>query len=87
MIEAGRLLSLARAAEIVPLSKTTLYRVAERGSGPFYKVEGRWMVYEVELHAWVRSHVTPNGDPMPRPRREDLDNVWAEVHEMRRRNA
>lgn len=67
------LLSLADAAEVVPLSEKTLYRVAQSGSGPFRKVERRWMVYEDELHEWVRSH---RGEPAerrpakrPQPRR------------------
>lgn len=51
-----RLLSLADAAEVVPLSQKTLYRVAQSGRGPFRKVEGRWMVYADDLHEWVRSH-------------------------------
>lgn len=64
------LLTLDQAAEIVPLSKTTLYRVATEGGGPFQKIRGRWLVYESELHEWVRSHRAPaargNADPMPR---------------------
>lgn len=53
-----RVLSLADAAEVVPLSQKTLYRVAQSGRGPFRKVEGRWMVYDDDLHEWVRSHPT-----------------------------
>lgn len=53
-----RLLSLAGAAAVVPLSQKTLYRVAQSGRGPFRKVEGRWMVYADDLHEWVRSHPT-----------------------------
>lgn len=53
-----RLLSLADAAEIVPLSQKTLYRVAQSGRGPFRKVEGRWMVYADDLQEWVCSHPT-----------------------------
>ena len=51
-----RLLSLADAAVVVPLSQKTLYRVAQSGRGPFRKVEGRWMAYADDLHEWVRSH-------------------------------
>lgn len=53
-----RVLSLADAAEVVPLSQKTLYRVAQSGQGPFRKVEGRWLVYANDLHEWVRSHPT-----------------------------
>lgn len=58
-----RVLTLAEAAAVVPLSAKTLYRVAQRGEGPFRKVEGRWLVYETELHDWVRSH---RGQPAAR---------------------
>lgn len=70
----SELLTLAEATNVVPLSKTTLYRVAERGDGPFLKVEGRWMVYVDELHAWVRSHGVrrQRPDEMPRARRSSF---------------
>ena len=52
----SRLLTVAQAAAVVPLSTKQLYRVAKREDGPFRKVEGRWMVYEGELHRWIKSH-------------------------------
>lgn len=67
-----KVLTLADAAEIVPLSKRTLYRVATRGDGPFRKREGRWLTTEADLIEWVRSgergdfYASP--DPMPRTR-------------------
>jgi Helix-turn-helix domain len=69
------ILTLAQAADVVPLSEKTLRREARKGDGPFLKVANRWMVYEAELHAWVRTHKPRqrrNGDdldPMPPPRR------------------
>lgn len=74
-----QILNLAQAAKIVPLSAKTLRREAvertRRGEGPFIQIRGRWMVYESELHDWVRSHKPrqrasgPALDPMPPPRR------------------
>lgn len=70
-----RILTLAQAAKVVPLSEQTLRREARKGDGPFVKVANRWMVYEAELHAWVRSHKPRQRrsgddlDPMPMPRR------------------
>lgn len=63
------LLTLVEAAAVVPLSAKTLYRVAQRGEGPFHKVEGRWMVYENELHEWVRSHHARTAERPPHRRR------------------
>jgi hypothetical protein len=54
----SRLLTVAEAAEVVPLSAKQLYRVAARPDSPFRKVEGRLMVYAAELHSWVREHST-----------------------------
>ncbi|HKO37231.1 MAG TPA: hypothetical protein VJU14_02560 [Solirubrobacterales bacterium] len=75
-----RLLSLAEAAEQVPLSEKQLRRVATRKpepgrvASPFLKVEGRWMVYEDELHAWVKRRAEEDAEtaasaPAPRRRR------------------
>lgn len=52
----SRLLTIAEAAGVVPLSVKQLYRVAEREDGPFRKVENRWMAYEDELHRWIKAH-------------------------------
>jgi hypothetical protein len=54
----SRLLTIAEAAEVVPLSAKQLYRVAERADSPFRKVEGRLMAYEDELHRWIKAHPT-----------------------------
>lgn len=68
-----RILTIADAAKVVPLSEKTLGRVARRGDGPFLKIENRWMVYEAELHEWVKGHKRRRSgdelDPAPRPRR------------------
>jgi excisionase family DNA binding protein len=78
------LLSLAEAASVVPLSEKTLYRVAQEGRGPFLKVEGRWIVYEDELHEWVQSH-RPDGagasTSVRRPRRRRGSGMRARVLE------
>ncbi len=52
-----RILTLAQAAKVVPLSRTTLYRVAEAGAddSPFRKRGGRWLTSEADLLKWVRS--------------------------------
>ena len=80
VIDGTQILTLAEAVEIVPLSEKTLRRVAQRGEGPFLKLAGRWMVYEDDLHRWVRSHGAPvraglgSGDKLAervRRRRED----------------
>jgi hypothetical protein len=67
-----KILTLADAAEIVPLSRRTLYRVATRGDGPFRKREGRWLTTEADLIEWVRSGekggIDAQPDPMPRTR-------------------
>jgi hypothetical protein len=54
----SQLLTIAAAAEVVPLSVKQLYRVAERADSPFRKVESRWMVYAADLHRWIRKHAT-----------------------------
>lgn len=70
-----RILTVEQSAEVIPLSTRQLYRVAREGGGPFRKVQGRWMAYESELHAWVRSHkpvkraTAETVDAMPLPRR------------------
>lgn len=70
-----RLLSLAEAAEVVPLSEKQLRRVATRKpepgipASPFLKVEGRWMAYEDDLHEWVRASAEASAKPTPAPPR------------------
>lgn len=55
---------------IVPLSRSTLYRVALKGDddSPFYKRGGRWMATIGDLRAWIRSAPRRSEgpvDPMP----------------------
>ena len=77
-----RILTLSDAARIVPLSKTTLYRVAERGgeSSPFRKVEGRWLTVESDLIAWVRGGHRPDSTE----RNESVADLMEEVRKRRR---
>lgn len=69
-------ITLQEAAEIVPFSRSTLYRVAQEGgdTSPFRRIRGRWVTTREDLMAWVRS--APKGekfssDPMgpAQPRR------------------
>lgn len=83
------ILSIEEAAQIMPLSKTSLYRAAKEGDGPFRKLRGRWMAHESEISAWVREgeRGQPRGssvDPMPRSRPRRGGNLMAEVHDLRR---
>jgi hypothetical protein len=57
----SELLTVAQAADVVPLSTKQLYRVAKIAGGPFRKIEGRWMAYAADLHRWIREH--PTGEP------------------------
>ena len=64
-----KVLTIAEAAEVLPLSEKTLYRLALRGESPFRKLGGRWMAVEDDLIEWVRSGSIrtrlADGDPMP----------------------
>lgn len=63
-----RILSIAEAAQIVPLSEATLYRLAAKGEAPFTKRAGKWMAFESDLYEWVRAGDRGSSkDPMPRP--------------------
>jgi predicted DNA-binding transcriptional regulator AlpA len=68
-----RILTLAQAEEIVPLSRSTLYRVAEEGAAdsPFRKRGGRWLTTKSDLFRWVREgeRGTASGPPHGRRRR------------------
>ena len=67
-----RVLSIDEAAEILPLSKWTLYRLANAGEVPFQKRGGRWMAVEDDLLEWIRQRpvrAKPMPDPMPAGRR------------------
>lgn len=87
-----RILSLKQVAEegIVPLSKSSLYRVAEEGGedSPFRKRQGRWMTVESDLLRWVREGQRgirrTSGDPMPQPHRSRPSSLLADVHELRK---
>ncbi len=78
----SRLLTVAEAAEVVPLSTKQLYRVAERADSPFRKVEGRWMAYANELHRWIREH--PTGSKPAESPAADGDSLAARVRRRRR---
>ena len=85
---AERILTVEEAAEIVKLSPRQLYRVAREGRAPFFKPEGRWRIYEDDLHAWVRSHAparraASSADPMPGPSARRSDGSFrAQVYEL-----
>jgi predicted DNA-binding transcriptional regulator AlpA len=87
-----RILSLSQAAEIVPLSKSSLYRVASAGTedSPFHKRAGRWMTTESDLLAWVRNAPRPKPrkpaeNPMPIRRSRSADRSrFREMVETRR---
>ena len=81
------ILTINEATTICRLSRATLYRIIGRGEEhPFIQVEGRWLVYEDELHDWIRSHrKTPRPDSMPKPRRRgSADSFLAKVQRERR---
>lgn len=86
-----QILTLAQAAEVVPLSESMLYRLAQRGEAPFTKRGGKWMTVHSDLIAWVRSgprgcRTSESADPMPTPRRGSRlrDQVKADVIQLRR---
>jgi hypothetical protein len=93
---ADEILSLAEAAEQTPWSKTTLYRVAEKGDedSPFTKVKGKWVTTRRRLFVWVENARKPRtksiGNPMPMPRRSKRrskrkgDDFMAEVERLER---
>jgi len=74
-----RVLTLAQAAEIVPLSRSTLYRVAEAGADdcPFWKRGGRWLTIESDLFKWVREG--ERGQSRPRSDRSKFDEKIAQL--------
>jgi excisionase family DNA binding protein len=68
-----KVLSIAEAAKVLPLSRATLYQLAQSGEAPFRKRAGKWMATEADLIEWVRTgergnRAAPMGDPMPRGR-------------------
>lgn len=84
-----RILTLAQVADeqIVPLPKSSLYRAAAAGDGPFRKVRGRWMAYESDIRNWVRQGErkgrTRRPDPMPKPVRSKAEQFLSEVQKLR----
>jgi excisionase family DNA binding protein len=50
-----KVLTIAEAANLLPLSKWTLYRLAEAGEAPFRKRAGKWMAMEDDLIEWIRA--------------------------------
>lgn len=80
---ASCLLTIAQAAEVVPLSAKQLYRVAERADSPFRKVEGRLMAYEDALHRWIKAHPTGSSKPAESPA-PDGDSLADRVRRRRR---
>ena len=54
--ESDCILTLTQAVGVVPLSRSTLYRVAEAGGedSPFRKCGGRWLTTRSDLFRWVR---------------------------------
>jgi predicted DNA-binding transcriptional regulator AlpA len=66
-----RILTLTQAEEIVPLSRSTLYRVAEEGAddSPFRKRGGRWLTTQSDLFRWVREGERGAGEPLHGRRR------------------
>jgi hypothetical protein len=61
-----RILSIEQAAEILPLSVSSLYREAPKPDSPFWKRAGRWMTTEPKLLEWVESGEKPQRDPISR---------------------
>lgn len=84
---AERILTLAQVVEekIVPLSKSSLYRLAEDPDSPFWKRGGRWLTVESDLVRWVRAggkgSRRSSGDPMPTPKRDRLMDRVLEIRE------
>ncbi len=65
------ILTLAQAEEVVPLSRSTLYRVAEEGAddSPFRKRGGRWLTTQSDLFRWVREGERGTGESLHGRRR------------------
>lgn len=86
-------ISLAEAAELVPLSKSSLYRVAEAGGdeSPFTKRCGKWITTPERLREWIETGPKPRsrsiGNPMPKAARPNGGDFLAEVFELRKETA
>lgn len=58
------ILTIEQAAEVVPLSTKSLYRVAKTDpASPFRKRAGRWMVVREELIERLARHMHPEAWP------------------------
>jgi excisionase family DNA binding protein len=66
----GAPLTLAQAAEVVGVSRKTMYRRATEDNSPFYKLteRGRWQVERKALLEWVERKAAAAA-PSPRSRR------------------
>ena len=71
----SRILSIEQAAEMLPLSKWTLYRLAKAREAPFHKRGGRWMAVEQDLLEWVRGR-PKRADPMPSSKNPEKFPWW-----------
>lgn len=89
--EEEMVLSIEQAAEVVPVSVSSLYRIARKGgdASPFTKRAGRWGATRSDLIAWWRSGErgsVPRGssDPMSPVRRgRPTGGALAKVRELR----
>jgi len=73
-------LSIPEAAKVLPLSKATLYELAQTGEAPFRKRAGKWMALESDLMEWVRTgekgtKAKPMPDPMPSARMATVNQI------------
>ena len=62
-----KVLTIADAAEVLPFSKWTLYRLAESGEAPFRKRAGKWIATEDDLLEWVRTGERGEKKQSPNP--------------------
>lgn len=79
-----RVLSIADAARLSPLSEKSLYRLAQTDpDSPFRKRRGRWMAVEADFLAWVRGGErarAKDADPMPLTYKARPDRMREQVN-------
>lgn len=66
MIEAGLdILTLAEVASYLRVTKRTLYRLAQEGALPAFKLGGTWRFRRDELNQWITENIGKQriGDP------------------------
>jgi len=66
MIEAGLdILTLAEVASYLRVTKRTLYRLAQEGTLPAFKLGGTWRFRRDELNQWITENIGKQriGDP------------------------